>query len=70
MHDHVYAPVKKTPLALEATDPVRTEVVTPTAFVSIDKKSNYLIETDVRLLNNIYRDRGVDRTIVLGKYLF
>lgn len=35
MHDHVYAPVKKIPLAFKTADPMRAEVMTSTAFVSI-----------------------------------
>jgi hypothetical protein len=39
MHDHVNAPVEETPLLLKAADPMRAEVVTPTAFVLRWRKS-------------------------------
>jgi hypothetical protein len=40
MHDHVNAPVKETPLLVEAANPVRAEVVAPAAFV-FDKEKQF-----------------------------
>lgn len=39
VHDHVYAPVKEAPFTLKASDPVTTEVVSATAFISRNKNS-------------------------------
>jgi hypothetical protein len=58
MHDHVNAPVEETPLLLKAADPMRAEVVTPTAFVLRWRKSKEKAIQDHRI--RLSRDNLLD----------
>lgn len=48
VHDHINAPVEQSPLFLEATDPVWTEIVTSTTFVLINECRTKLFEKKIK----------------------